>query len=132
MRVKKINTNEEFASAKKKNVHFFRHVDNNKIGEFKTSEYKSPERYEEGADRLAAVPVKTSDLNSKDDVVGFIENYKYDNIAYVKYRKSTKEMVIYIPSSRAQSGNIIYSFYKADDNKYNTLFDKYYKDEINV
>ena len=41
-------------------------------------------------------------------------------------------MVIYIPSSRAQSGNIIYSFYKADDNKYNTLFDKYYKDEINV
>ena len=132
MKVTKAQNNEEFASSRKKDVHFYRHVNDKKPGEFKTNEYKSPERYEEGADRLAAEPVRTSDLNSKDDVVGFIENYKYDNIAYVKYRKSTKEMVIYIPSSRARSGNIIYSFYKADDNKYNTLFDKYYRDEINV
>ena len=132
MKVTKAQNNEEFASSRKKDVHFYRHVNDKKPGEFKKDEYKSPERYEEGADRLAAEPVRTSDLNSKDDVVGFIENYKYDNIAYVKYRKSTKEMVIYIPSSRARSGNIIYSFYKADDNKYNTLFDKYYRDEINV
>lgn len=128
----KVIKTEEFASSRKKNVHFDRHVNNNKPGEFSTKEYKSPQRYEEGADRLAAVPVKTSDLNSSDDVVGFIENYKYDNIAYVKYRKSTKEMVIYVPSSKARSGNIIYSFYKADDQKYNTLFDKYYRDEINA
>ena len=132
MKIIKNEKNEEFASSRKKDVHFYRHVNDNKSGEFKTDEYKSPERYEEGADKLAAEPVRTSDLNSKDDVVGFIENYKYDNIAYVKYRKSTKEMVIYIPSSKAKSGNIIYSFYKADDNKYNTLFDKYYRDEINV
>ena len=109
-----------------------RHVNDNKPGEFSKKEYPNSIKYEEAADKLAATPVKTSDLNSSDDVVGFIENYKYGLDAYVKYRKSTKELVVYIPSSKARTGNIIYTFYKADDNKYNSLFYKYYKDEINA
>lgn len=128
----KVNKNEEFASRRKRISHDLRHVNDNKPGEFSKKEYPNSIKYEEAADKLAATPVKTSDLNSSDDVVGFIENYKYGLDAYVKYRKSTKELVVYIPSSKARTGNIIYTFYKADDNKYNSLFDKYYKDEINA
>ena len=132
MKVKRVDTNEEFASRQKRISHDLRHVDDKKPGEFSKKDYPNSIKYEEAADRLAATPVKTSDLNSTDDVVGLIENYKYGLDAYVKYRKSTNELVVYIPSSRARTGNIIYTYYKADDRKYLKLFDDYYKGEINV
>lgn len=128
----KVIKNEEFASRQKRILHDLRHVDDSNPKEFNKKDYPSSIRYEEAADKLAATPVKTSDLNSSDDVVGFIESYKYGLDAYVKYRKSTKELVVYTPSSRARTGNIIYTFYKADDRKYLKLFDDYYKGEIDV
>lgn len=128
--MKVIKTDEEFTSPQSRKRHYRRHVKDNNKDEFSISQFKSEERYEEAADALAAIPIRTSDLNSSDDVIGF-EEYYNDRTAYLKYRKSTQEVVVYFPSRKARTGNYIISYYKANPNKYNILFDKYYKDEIN-
>ena len=127
----KVIKTEEFASPERKKDHFVRHV-NNKSGEFFPSKFKSAERYEEAADRLAATPVNTSDLNSQDDVVGFIE-FKEGRESYVKYNKKTRELVVYVPSKAKapKTGNLILTFYWAHPDKYNRLFDDFYLKEIN-
>ena len=130
MRVKKIGTNEEFASPERRVAHDRKHRKDSS-NEFPTNMFKSSYEYERAADKLAATPVKTSDINSKDNVVGFVE-LKDGEECYVKYDKSIQGLVIYVPSkTRApKTGNLIKTFYKANTAKYNNLFDNFYLREI--
>ena len=122
----KVKKNEEFASPERKNDHYAKHV-NTKSGEFFPSKFKSAER----SDRLAAMPVYTSDFNSPDDIVGFVE-FKDDRESIVKYNKVTRELVIYVPSRNKapKTGNLILTFYWAHPDRYNRLFDNFYLREI--
>ena len=129
--MKVIRKDEEFASSRKRKAHYAHHIDDNNNKEFTTQDFKSSERYEEAADKLAHANVNTSDLNSSDQIIGFIER-RDDDVFIVKYNKQTKELVVYKPNSRMHSGNQIMTFYKADDQKYLNLFDKYYVDEVNL
>ena len=127
----KVIKTEEFASPERKKDHFTKHV-NNKSGEFFPSKFKSAERYEEAADRLAAMSVSTSDINSKDNIVGFVEQKDNDKFI-VKYNKTTRELVVYQPSKRRapKTGNLIRTFYWAHPDRYKRLFDDFYVGEIN-
>ena len=58
----KIKKNEEFISPERRQAHYNKHVSSKKYGEFKDGDYKSSFDYERMADRLAAAPVKTSDI----------------------------------------------------------------------
>lgn len=126
----KVIKNEEFISPERRQAHYNKHVSSKKYGEFKDGDYKSSFDYERMADHLAATPVKTSDVKSSDEVVGFIEN-RDDEEMYVKFNKTTGALVVYRPSSRMRSGNLIKTYFKADKDKYNKLFDSFYVREIN-
>lgn len=131
MKINKAQKTEEFASPERRIAHDKKHRKDSS-NEFPTNMFKSSYDYERAADALAATPVKTSDVESKDNVVGFIE--KRDGEEYiVKYDKSKKALVVYQPSkARApKTGNLIRTFYKADKDKYNKLFDNFYVSEIN-
>lgn len=131
MKVEKIKNNEEFASPERRKAHDRKHRKDSS-NEFPTNMFKSSYDYERAADELAVTPVKTSDVNSKDNVVGFIEKRDGEEF-YVKYDKAKQALVIYQPSkTRApKTGNLIRTFYKASKNKYNNLFDNFYVSEIN-
>ena len=85
MKVKKY-TNEEFASPERRVAHDRKHRKDSS-NEFPTNMFKSSYDYERAADTLAAIPVKTSDINSNDTVVGFIEERDGEEF-FVKYDKS--------------------------------------------
>lgn len=124
--------NEEFASPERRKAHFDKHVTGRRTDEFQPGTYLSSFAYESAADKLAATPVKTSDVNSKDNIVGFVE-FKDNEECYVKYNKNDRALVVYVPSkSRApKTGNLIKTYYKAHKDKYNELFDNFYLREIN-
>lgn len=130
MKVKKIQNNEEFASPERRVAHDKKHRKDSS-NEFPINMFASSYAYERSADELAATTVRTSDINSKDNVVGFIEERDGEEY-YVKYDKAKQALVIYNPSKvkAPKTGNLIRTFYKADKNKYNSLFDNFYKDEI--
>ena len=129
--MKVIKTNEEFASPERRKAHFEKHVTNRRSNEFPEGTYSSSFSYERAADELAARQVHTSDVNSKDRYVGFVEKYKDGEELYVKYDKSTGALVVYKPTSRARTGNLIKTYYKVSGkDKYNVLFDHGYEREI--
>ena len=66
----------------------------------------SPEEYDMDADSLSKEPVKTSAVNSSDDVIGYVTI----GGRIVKYRKSTGELVVY-KATKDDAATI--SYYKA-------------------
>ena len=65
----------------------------------------SPEEYDDYADELSKMPVRTSDINSPDNIVGYVTTD--DRI--VKYNKKTNELVVY-KATKDDAATI--SFYK--------------------
>lgn len=84
----------------------------------------SYEEYDSYADELSKIPVNTSNINSKDDVVGFVTTD--DRI--IKARKSLRDIVVYKCRLNDQT---TLSYYQAKDvkDRYKRLL-KYYKREI--
>ena len=129
----KVKKNEEFASPERRTAHFQKHVTSRRSNEFPEGTYISSFAYERAADALAAQPVKTSDVNSKDRYVGFVEKYKDGEELYIKYDKVTDALVVYKPTSQARTGHLIKTFYKVNGkDRYNILFDNGYEREINA
>lgn len=71
----------------------------------------SEEEYDIGADNLSKQPVYTSNLDSTDDVIGFVTTTG----RIVKYRKSTKELVVYVAE---RDNNATISYYRAEPASY--------------
>lgn len=85
--------------------------------------YMTVQEYEERADELSNIPVYTSDIDSGDDVVGFVN----DQERIIKYCIPTKEMVVYKCTSDDQ-GTI--SYYSAEKRSYLRKLKAHYKREI--
>ena len=136
---------EEFRNKQKKDSHFSSHVGDGE-DKFPISTYPNEDEYEQAADRLALTPVKTYDINSPDDVVGFVEDgifgynrqkqkyvYKKANqVTVIKYQKSTKSVVVYMMDNSTKSGVLILTFYQAEqgDKRYTRLLDHYKKNSM--
>lgn len=117
---------EDFPDIKHRVSHFHKHCKYNNPAEFSRTEYTDDIAYEAAANKLANEPVTSSELDSPDDVIGFIQN----DGAYVKYNKRTRALVKYKPSPAYGEGVKIITYYKGNPNKYKLLRIRDYKCDI--
>ena len=117
--------NEDFYDEESRDSHYKSHV-NGLPGEWPEGYFKTPREYEIAANMFALTKVRSSDINSQDNIVGFIQ----DDGTYLKYDKTKKEMLLYKPDKRVKPGVKIITYFKSDDRKYNRRFKERYKSEI--
>ena len=91
-------------------VHFDKHVAKNYSQYFREKEDElfepmSPKQYDGYAHKLTQEPIYTSNVDSDDDVVGFVSS----NDRIIKYRKSLSEVVVYVAK---ENDKATISYYK--------------------
>ena len=119
-----VEFNEDFYDEEARDKHYEDHVNGDR-DEWPVGHFNSPREYEISANIFALTKSDSSDINSNNEVIGFMQR----DGSILKYNKVKKEMVIYKIDKRIKPGVKIITYFKSDDRKYIKRFnEKYLRD----